>query len=83
MKKLLFPAFLFISVCSYGQMIYKVDSLIEEKQMSRWYLLKDTLNGNEIVRRIDYFGAGRKSSFIGKYYLVTYEGEKKIFKLIK
>lgn len=81
MKKILFPAFLLISVCSYGQ-TFRVDSLLEEKQMSRWYLLKDTVNGNEIVRRVDYFGAGRKRSFIGKYYLVTYEGEKRIFKLL-
>lgn len=82
MKKICLSISLFIGVCSYSQ-TYVVNELIKEKQMSRWYLLKDTVSGQEITKRFDYFGAGRKRSYIGKYYLVTYEGEKKIFKLIK
>lgn len=82
MKALALSLLLVASLCGYGQ-VYKVDSLLKEKQMSRFYLLKDTVSGETVVKTMDYRGAARKRSFIGKLYLVSYVNEKRIFKLIK
>lgn len=82
MKLLFIPLLMLWFNCS-GQSVYRVDSLLKEKQMSRFYLLRDTVTGETMVKRMDYRGAGRKRSFLGRYYFVSYVNEKRFFKLLK
>lgn len=81
MKLLFIPLLMLWFNCS-GQ-TFRVDSLLKEKGQSRFYLLRDTVTGETMVKRMDYRGAGRKRSFLGRFYYVSYVNEKRFFKLLK